>query len=763
MVDDSGSPTGGPGVVGYSDPFSALAGGTVHFHVSSEFAEDVAFEVDVVRLISADLQDGGAGLVEEPTSIVASISAGVATQHEIDFGSRCVIPPTSHLAGLAAFTAQAVIYPTALPSSPPPRVLAPPPSRGDLPRAVLGTWNETKRAGFALFLTSDGRPALILGDGRGAVAELTCTTPVRPLRWVRLTAMYDGLSGTATIVQDPIGLVGASYADAAGRVITTERIGPIELPAEPMQLTIGAWCRNSTNGDAAYAAPFDGKIEAPRLVGASTLVDDVSRLADPALTDWPQLIGTWDFAGTPGSRDIVDMSGNHLTGRLENLPTRGVTGSRWDGSQHDWRQAPSHYAAIHFHSDDLFDADWPIAFAVTIPTDAPSGMYVCRLETDSGTERISFFVSASGSRARSDVAFLASTATYLAYANFNDPHVYFADERERPSDPRLRVAAERWGGGCYHTHADGSGVHHSSHLRPLMNLRPRHHLWGFNADTLVTGWLHHEGVETDLITDHQLHSDGSELLDGYRVLVTGTHPEYWSTRMHDALVEFLERGGRLMYLGGNGFYWRVAFSSEWRGAIEVRRAEDGTRTWESTPGEYHHAFTGELGGLWRRVGRPPNSVAGVGFAAQGWGESVGYARQDASYDPRVAFVFEGVHETHIGTAGRVGGAAGEEIDRHDISLGSPLHSVVLARARGFGPEMVKTKEDFVMSIAPTPSDPEVCADLVFFETSAGGAVFSVGSIAWAGSLAMYGYDNDVARITSNVLTRFMHEQNFELP
>jgi N,N-dimethylformamidase len=36
-------------------------------------------------------------------------------------------------------------------------------------------------------------------------------------------------------------------------------------------------------------------------------------------------------------------------------------------------------------------------------------------------------------------------------------------------------------------------------------------------------------------------------------------------------------------------------------------------------------------------------------------------------------------------------------------------------------------------------------------------VFSVGSIAWAGSLSHDGYRNNVARITGNVLRRFTGE------
>jgi N,N-dimethylformamidase len=50
--------------------------------------------------------------------------------------------------------------------------------------------------------------------------------------------------------------------------------------------------------------------------------------------------------------------------------------------------------------------------------------------------------------------------------------------------------------------------------------------------------------------------------------------------------------------------------------------------------------------------------------------------------------------------------------------------------------------------------------MVFFETTAGGAVFSTGSIGWAASLAHAGYSNEVARITANVLRRFIDPTPF---
>ena len=58
-------------------------------------------------------------------------------------------------------------------------------------------------------------------------------------------------------------------------------------------------------------------------------------------------------------------------------------------------------------------------------------------------------------------------------------------------------------------------------------------------------------------------------------------------------------------------------------------------------------------------------------------------------------------------------------------------------------------------------DPGVRADLVFFETGAGGAVFSTGSIAWCGSLFHYDYDNNVSQITGNVLRRFLEPTPFD--
>ncbi|CAN5899152.1 hypothetical protein BH11PSE3_BH11PSE3_00990 [soil metagenome] len=95
--------------------------------------------------------------------------------------------------------------------------------------------------------------------------------------------------------------------------------------------------------------------------------------------------------------------------------------------------------------------------------------------------------------------------------------------------------------------------------------------------------------------------------------------------------------------------------------------------------------------------------------------------------------------------------------RVDLSLGSPPGTVWLATADrlGYGgtpaPEEIRTLHRGVMG----DQNAQVRADLVYFPTANGGAVFSTGSIAWVCALSHKGYVNNVSRLTRNVLSRFL--------
>ena len=51
--------------------------------------------------------------------------------------------------------------------------------------------------------------------------------------------------------------------------------------------------------------------------------------------------------------------------------------------------------------------------------------------------------------------------------------------------------------------------------------------------------------------------------------------------------------------------------------IEVRGIA-GTRAWNRRPANSIISTTGELGGLWRHRGKPPNEIVGIGFTAMGY-------------------------------------------------------------------------------------------------------------------------------------------------
>ncbi|MCC7046563.1 MAG: N,N-dimethylformamidase, partial [Alphaproteobacteria bacterium] len=322
-----------------------------------------------------------------------------------------------------------------------------------------------------------------------------------------------------------------------------------------------------------------------------------------------------------------------------------------------------------------------------------------------------------------------------------------------------------FGHSTYDVYRDGYGVGHSTTRRPLFNFRPTGRFWNFAMDLCLIDWLDQQGIDYDVICDHELQDRGAALLSSYRAVMSVSHPEYYSGEMLQAVEGFLGRGGRFMYMGGNGFYWRVTFPPAWPGMIELRRAEDGTRAWEEMPGQYNHT-TGELGGLWRRNGWPPNMLFGVGFYAQGFDNSSYYRRTAASRDPRAAFLFKGIDDEIIGDFGAWGdGAAGLEIDIYDRRLGSPAHGLVVASSENHSNAFMLVNEEILSNRQGQDGaqNPAIRADMVFFETPSGGAVFSTGSIAFVASLAHDNYRNNVSRLIRNVVDRFVDPRPFVTP
>ena len=283
----------------------------------------------------------------------------------------------------------------------------------------------------------------------------------------------------------------------------------------------------------------------------------------------------------------------------------------------------------------------------------------------------------------------------------------------------------------------------------------------FGCDLYLVDWLDEKGYEYDVADDEDIHREGLDLLSNYRVVITGTHPEYWSDPGLNALESYMHEGGRIMYMGGNGFYWVTSYDPERPHIIEVRRRR-GSQMWEAKPGEYYHSTTGERGSLWKFRDRSPHKLLGVGYTAEGFDYGRPYHRAPGSFDPRAAFIFEGIGDDEIiGDFGlMLNGAAGYEFDRADISFGTPQHALVLAIASNFSENYTHCIEEVIImdSMQTGTTNPLVRAEMVYFETPNGGAVFSTASISYCGSLSHNNYDNNVSKITDNVLKRFISEE-----
>jgi N,N-dimethylformamidase len=116
----------------------------------------------------------------------------------------------------------------------------------------------------------------------------------------------------------------------------------------------------------------------------------------------------------------------------------------------------------------------------------------------------------------------------------------------------------------------------------------------------------------------------------------------------------------------------------------------------------------------------------------------------------------------IGDFGLVGGgAAGLEIDRYAEDVGTPHQIYVLARSEGHTDLMQQVNEEILHYArgywGGGDENPMVRADMIYYKTANDGGTWCPGSLTWCGSLSHNNYDNNVSRITENVLRGFLVE------
>lgn len=717
-------------LTGYADRWSVAPGETIRFMVSS--AQGRAFALRFVRHLCADPNPDGPGYAEVamPTPRDGTVSG--VEQHTW-LGSFGHVPalPVDPRDGLRL---SATIWPT-----------TPRKGRQGLIALRVGGWS------FALGIGPDGGAMAEVTQVGGTSVRVEAPRRLLERRWYDVSATLDA-AGTIVVTQTPhlpLGDAGEARGTAA------------PPPPGAPEVFLAAMPPSGSGPADAY---YNGKLERPTI-------------HRPAPSR--ELLAAWDFAiGIPTQR-AIDTGPHAAHARLVNLPTRAVTGSNWTGAVHDWKVAPDQYGAIHFHDDDQGPLGWAESAQLTVPEDWPSGFYAAHIRNKDGEDFIPFIVRPK--RPRSDVALLVPTFTYQVYGCYVRPG-RGAEVAERAAAwgalPETPDMNPQFGLSCYNHHGDGSGVSLVTQLRPMLDTRPRQFslmdpvtggsgTGRWVADCYIHQFLDTIGVAHDVITDHDLHAAGAAALTPYRVVIAAQHPEYHSDRMMQGFEDFLGQGGRLIYLGGNGFYWRAEPSADQPDTLEVRRAEGGIRVWETMPGESYHAFGGGYGGLWRRIGRSSHKLVGISFSTQGRHLGFPYRFVDGISDPRAAFMTAGLDvgpDTAFGDTGFMGGgAAGFELDSVNAKYGTPPHALVVAKGIVIHPDYGWVNEDMLVHRHPLPQQDWSCADMTFFETASGGAVFSVGSMTYAGSLMVDSGNSVLGRLTANVVRRFADPAPFVLP
>lgn len=609
--------------------------------------------------------------------------------------------------------------------------------------------------------TSDSAMVLSVGPAGAEVSmvwpngalKLATEVPLKVRRWYRLWVAADPASGRIVLGQQDLDRSPPVAVEAHANGVVLPSSGSVLFAAERVE---------------APHRHFTGKLEDPAILPCC--IDAwPDPLAEPAAL-CPEVLAAWDFSQGIDGPALVDIGPGKHHGRLVNQPTRAVVGARWSGREMCWRHAPHDYAAIHFHDGDLDDCRWDADFTWTVPEGMRSGAYALHLTCAGGEDWLPLYILPPRKGPFAPIVFLAPTFTYQAYANHargNADNAYHDRVREWGAYPYNPDQHPNYGVSTYNRHRDDSGIAFTSRRRPILTMRPgfltyndargsglRH----YPADTHILAWLEAKALTFDIVTDEDLDDEGVAILAPYHAVLTGSHPEYHTLGTVDALQTYTETGGKLIYLGGNGFYWRVARDKMLPHVLELRRAESGVRNWAAEPGEYYHALDGQLGGLWRRNRRPPQMLVGVGFISQGSFESTYYRRLPASRSPANAWIFEGVEDDVVGDYGLSGGgAAGFELDCSDPALGTPENAVILAQSEdlpasfGIVPEELLSHRRTLSGESPQT---RLRAELVYFDKPSGGAVFSVGSITFCGSLWRNGFDGPVSRILENVVRRF---------
>lgn len=752
-------------IFGYADKISVKQGEHIDFHVNADGTDSAAAQL--VRLIHGDEHPDGPGFMEAEIDHPINGTWAVKKQFT-QMGSFLVVDdPENRLSIDGDLSLICYVYPTL--------------AKKGTRQCILGRWDARTNEGYCIGINPRGYLEFWVGDGQ-EVDYVVSELPLVDRVWYFIAASFDRATGTATIYQEGVrnrynSLIGkVAPFDFSSHVQTTFRFTQNNREDVPFMMS-GGLDHHVLRGDF-VSDTYYGKIDRPGVCNRVLTREEMDAIRAGGMPPDDSIAAYWDttagYSENGISHEVVDVGPQGLNARGVNHPVRAMTGWNWQGKNDCFRLAPEEYGGIEFHPESVTDCNWEVTNSMQIPADLKSGVYAIRLRVGEGRglgeEYIVFFVRPAKPSAK--LCFLVPTASYLAYANEKlsfDAQIIQPMTGQPPivSEVDIETYEEReFGLSTYDSFEDGGGVCFSSYKRPVVNMRPKYRIssmnipWQFPADLSIVAWLEHYEYDCDFITDDDLDREGLDAIEPYNCVITGTHPEYVSERMLDAQEDYVAQGGRLIYMGGNGYYWVTGFDPEEPACMEVRKLDSGLRAWAAKPGEHYLQTTGEKSGLWRKRGRAPQKLLGVGFIAEGFETSAPFRKMPDAFHRTVSWITEGIEDEIIGDEGLAfGAAAGIELDRYDLSLGTPPHTKIIASSGGHSDNYMLVTEELLYPYAGLAGslDYRIRGDIIYFTAPNDGAVFSTGSIAFGQALPASGFQNTTSTLLRNVLDAFLKD------
>ena len=239
---------------------------------------------------------------------------------------------------------------------------------------------------------------------------------------------------------------------------------------------------------------------------------------------------------------------------------------------------------------------WPETFRLKIGNDWPTGYYQMTLQAkDTGgqwtrrgarTAQGSLFFIVRPAKPASKILLQLCTNTYNAYTNWGGFSLY-----------------------AFHGNSKNQG-HRVSFERPQSSQFDR---W----EQPFVAWCEKNGYALDFAANSDLEFH-PEIVNGYKLVLSVGHDEYWSAPMRDTLEAYIAKGGNVAFFSGNTCCWQVRSEDEGRALTCWKQNATVDPVWQDKD-------RSTLSTLWshREVKRPENHMTGVGFLWGGYRKSHG--------------------------------------------------------------------------------------------------------------------------------------------